>query len=242
MKRFLIFTKAMFLMHLRSREVLFWNFAFPVFLMLIFGAIMRQYINWMTPGIIVLNALSFGLVSSATLLVEMRDKGILRRLRATPLPSIQLLGSYLSVNLLMGLCQAGLVLITAVLLYGMPLTAAGLALGLPLIVVGALAFLALGQLVGGLAPRAGAATAMGMTLYFGMMFISDLIFPVAQLPEWMQKIVPWLPSTLVINMVRPALLDATLDPQWLGHLALLAAYAVAATLVVSRVFRWDPRQ
>ncbi len=32
MRRFLIFTKAMFLIHLRNREVLFWNFAFPVFL------------------------------------------------------------------------------------------------------------------------------------------------------------------------------------------------------------------
>ncbi len=240
MRRFLIFTKAMFLMHLRSREVLFWNFAFPVFLMLIFGTIQRTYINWMTPGIIVLNGLSFGLVSSSSMLVEMRDKGILRRLRATPLPALQLLGAYLIVNLLLGLCQSGLILSTAVLLFGMPLTAAGLVLAVPLIVAGALTFLALGQLVGGLAPRAGAATAMGMTLYFGMMFISDLIFPIAQLPAWLQKVVPYLPSTLVAEMVRPALLDAKLDPQWFTHLGLLAVYA-AATLVVSKVFRWDPR-
>lgn len=241
MRRFLIFTKAMFLLHLRSREVLFWNFAFPVFLLLIFGMIMRPYINWMTPGIIVLNGLSFGLVGSSTMLVEMREKGILRRLRATPLPAIQLLGSYLVVNLLLGLGQAALILSTAVLLYGMPLTAARLALGVPLIVAGALTFLALGQLVGGVAPRAGAATAMGMTLYFGLMFISDLIFPAAQLPAWLQKVAPYLPSTLVAGLVRPALLDAMLDPQWLAHLGLLAVYAVAATLLVSRVFRWEPR-
>jgi ABC-type cobalamin/Fe3+-siderophores transport system ATPase subunit len=87
----------------------------------------------------------------------------------------------------------------------------------------------------------GAATAMGMTLYFGLMFISDLIFPLDQLPAWLQKVVPYLPSTLVIEMVRPALLSATLDPQWLAHMGLLAVYAAAATLVVSRVFRWDPR-
>jgi len=241
MRRFIIFTKAMFLMHLRSREVLFWNFAFPVFLMLIFGLIERAYINWMTPGIIVLNALSFGLVGSSAMMVEMRDKGILRRLRATPLPALQLLGAYIIVNLLLSLCQAALVLLTGVWLYGMPLSAAGLLLAVPLILAGTLTFLALGQLVGGLAPRAGAATAMGMTLYFGMMFISDLIFPAAQLPGWLQKIVPYLPSTLVAEMVRPALLDATLDPQALAHLALLAVYAVAATLLVARVFRWEPK-
>lgn len=241
MRRFAIFTKAMFLIHLRNREVLFWNFAFPVFLMLVFGAIMNAYIGWMTPGLIVLNALSFGLVSSTSLLVEMRDKGILRRLRATPLPALHLLGAYLVVNLLLELCQAGLILASAVLLYHVPLTAAGLALALPLILAGSLGFLALGQLVSGLAPRAGAATAMGMTLYFGMMFVSDLIMPLNQMPAWLQRTAPYLPPTLVIDLVRPALLSATLDPQWLAHLGLLAVYAVAATVVVAKVFRWEPR-
>ena len=40
MKRFLILTKAMTLMHLRNGYVLFWNFAFPVLLMFIYGAVM----------------------------------------------------------------------------------------------------------------------------------------------------------------------------------------------------------
>jgi ABC-2 type transport system permease protein len=241
MKRFLIFTKAMFLMNLRSREVLFWNFAFPVFLLLIFGTIERTYINWMTPGLIVLNALSFGLMGSSSMMVELRDKGILRRLRATPLPAAQLLGAYLLVNLLLVLCQSGLILGTAVLLFGQTVSAAALALSLPMVLAGGLTFLALGQLVGGLAPRAGAATAMGMTLYFGMMFISDLIFPIAQLPAWLQNVVPYLPSTLVAGLVRPALLSAELDPQWLPHLGLLAVYAVAASVLIAQVFRWEPK-
>ena len=50
MKRFLILTKAMFLMHLRNGSVLFWNFAFPILLMLIYGTVMRPYMDYMTPG------------------------------------------------------------------------------------------------------------------------------------------------------------------------------------------------
>jgi ABC-2 type transport system permease protein len=241
MKRFLIFTKAMFLIHLRNQAVLFWNFAFPVFLMLIYGTIMPTYINWMLPGVIVLNALSFGLVSSSTMLVEMREKGILRRLKATPLPSGQLLGAYLVINLLLGLGQGAMILATGVLLYHIPVTAAGLVLGLPMILAGALTFLAIGQVIGGLAPRASAATASGMTLYFGMMFISDMIFPINMLPAWLQRVVPYLPSYPVAELVRPALLNATLDPQWLAHLGLLAVYAVAASVIVARVFRWESR-
>ncbi len=162
MKRFLIFTKAMLLIHLRSREVLFWNFAFPVFLMFVYGLILSKYMQWMTPGVLVLNALSFGLISSATLLVSMREKGILRRLRATPLPAAQLLGAYLLVNLLLGLSQAALILLVGVVAYGLPLTWAGLLLGAPMIVAGVLTFLALGQVVSGLAPKAGVATTAGM--------------------------------------------------------------------------------
>ena len=138
MKRFLIFTKAMLLIHLRAREVLFWNFLFPVFLMFIYGMIMAEYMKWLTPGVIVLNALSFGLVSSSAVLVDMREKGILRRLRATPLPAAQLLGAYLVVNLLLGLTQGGLILLVGAVVYGLPLTFTGLALGLPMIVAGAL--------------------------------------------------------------------------------------------------------
>ena len=241
MRRFLIFTKAMFLIHLRNREVLFWNFAFPIFLMVIYGIIMRAYIAWLTPGVIVLNALSFGLVASAAVLVEMREKGILRRLRATPLPANQLLGAYLIVNLLLGLGQGAIILLAAVLLYQVPLSAAGLALGLPMIIAGALTFLALGQIVSGLAKKAGAATAMGMTLYFGLMFISDMIFPLSQLPQWLQKVVPYLPSYLVTQLVRSPLIEGVADPRWLAHLAGLAIYSVTASVIASRVFQWDPR-
>ncbi len=241
MKRFLIFTKAMLLIHLRAREVLFWNFAFPVFLMLIYGVIMAGYMQWLTPGVIVLNALSFGLVSSAAVLVDMREKGILRRLRATPLPAGQLLGAYLIVNLLLGLTQGLLILLVGVVVYQVPLSLAGLVLGLPMIVAGALTFLALGQVVSGLAPKAGVATAAGMTLYFGLMFISDMIFPIAQLPAWLQAVVPYFPSYAVVQLVRAPLLDGVMAANWPTNLALMAAYAIVATIIASRLFRWDPK-
>ncbi|MCC6188421.1 MAG: ABC transporter permease [Anaerolineales bacterium] len=241
MKRFLIFTKAMLLMHLRTREVLFWNFAFPVFLMLIYGVIMRDYIHWMTPGVIVLNALSFGLVGGSAMLVEMREKGILRRLRATPMPAVHLLGAYLIVNVLMGLAQGGVILIMGAGLYGLEVSAAGLLLGLPMMLAGALTFLAIGQIISGVAAKAGAAAGAGMTIYFGLMFISDLIFPLSMLPAWLQEVVPYLPTYAVAQLVRIPLLEGSLDPNWLRHLGLMALYGVSATLAAGRLFKWDPR-
>lgn len=241
MKRFLILTKAIFLMHLRNGFVLFWNFAFPVLLMLIYGVVMSQYMDYMTPGVIVLNALSFGLVGSSNMMLEMREKSVLRRLQASPLPAGQLIGSYLLVNLLIGILQSTLIIIAGVLLYKVPVSALSLALAYPMILVGLLAFMALGGIISGVAAKAGTATAVGMTIYSSLMFISDMVFPLDMLPNWMRNIVPYLPAYPVVQLVRSALLEATLDPKWLMHLFLLAAYGLGATFIAAKLFRWEPK-
>jgi len=241
MKRFLILTKAIFLMHLRNGFVLFWNFAFPVLLMLIYGVVMSQYMDYMTPGVIVLNALSFGLVGSSNMMLEMREKSILRRLQASPLPAGQLIGSYLLVNLLIGILQSTLIIIAGVLLYKVPVSGLSLALAYPMILAGLLAFMALGGIISGVAAKAGTATAVGMTIYSSLMFISDMVFPLDMLPDWLRNVVPYLPAYPVVQLVRSALLDAALDPKWIAHLLLLATYGIGATLIAAKLFRWEPK-
>ncbi|MBK9008472.1 MAG: ABC transporter permease [Anaerolineae bacterium] len=241
MKRFLILTKAMTLMHLRNGYVLFWNFAFPILLMVIYGAVMSQFMDYMTPGVIVLNALSFGLVSSSTMMLEMREKGVLRRLQATPLPAVEMIGSYLLVNIVIGVLQSTLIIIAGVLLYKVPLSATGLLLAYPMILIGLLAFMALGGIISGVSAKSGSATAIGMTIYFLLMFISDMIFPLDMLPAWLQNVVPYLPAYPVAQLVRSAMLEATLDPKWLSQLLLLAVYGIAATFVAAKLFRWEPK-
>jgi len=241
MKRFLILTKAIFLMHLRNGFVLFWNFAFPVLLMLIYGVVMSQYMDYMTPGVIVLNALSFGLVGSSNMMLEMREKSILRRLQASPLPAGQLIGSYLLVNLLIGILQSTLIIIAGVLLYKVPVSGLSLALAYPMILAGLLAFMALGGIISGVAAKAGTATAVGMTIYSSLMFISDMVFPLDMLPNWLRNVVPYLPAYPVVQLVRSALLDAALDPKWIAHLLLLATYGIGATFIAAKLFRWEPK-
>ena len=202
---------------------------------------MSQFMDYMTPGVIVLNALSFGLVGSSNMMLEMREKSVLRRLQASPLPAGQLIGSYLLVNLLIGILQSTLIIIAGVLLYKVPVSALSLALAYPMILAGLLAFMALGGIISGVAAKAGTATAVGMTIYSSLMFISDMVFPLDMLPNWMRNVVPYLPAYPVVQLVRSALLEATLEPKWLTHLFLLAAYGLGATIIAARLFRWEPK-
>lgn len=241
MKRFFILTKAMFLIQVRNGAVLFWNFAFPILLMIIYGVIMSQYMAYMTPGVITLNLLSFGLVGSSTMLLEMREKGILRRLQATPLPAQHLVGAYLLVNFAITFLQSILILVMGIVLYKVEIPTTGLLLAIPMIIAGVFTFLALGGVVSGLAPKAGVATGAGMTVYFTLMFISDMVFPITMLPDWLQKIVPYLPAYPVAKLIRSALLDNALDPNWVTYLIILGIYAVGAALIAAKLFRWEPK-
>jgi ABC-2 type transport system permease protein len=248
MKRFFALTKAMTLMHLRNRSTLFWNLAFPVFLLVIYSQIFGQmdvgdqnFMTWVVPGVVVFNILAFGLLSSGTMMVNMREKGILRRLQASPIPAGQLVGSYLLVNVLIALLQSTIIVVFAALVFGTPLTLGGALWALPMILFGILAFVALGQVISGVAVTAGVAVAVGQILNFSQMFITDMIMPMDFMPEWIQKVAPYLPAYAVVQLVRPPLVDGSLSPDLWQNLLVVTVYTVVGGLVAARLFRWAPR-
>src|SRR5689334_1799124 len=147
MRRFLVLAKANMLMNVRNRTTLFWNFAFPIGLILLYGVLWPAAIAWLAVGILVLNIMSSGLMGDATRLTNLRERGILRRVQATPLPTWQLIAAYVVTRLLLVLAQSAAIIATAVLAYGAEFTWGGLAVALPLAIVGGLVFLMLGQLV-----------------------------------------------------------------------------------------------
>ena len=248
MKRFFVLTKAMTLMHLRNRSTLFWNLVFPIFLLVLYSQIFGQnrvsgqdYMTWVVPGVVVFNILTFGLLSSGTTMVQMREKGVLRRLQATPIPAYQLIGSYLVVNVLIAMLQSTIILVFCALLFRTRLTLQSAALALPMMVFGILTFVALGQVISGVAPTAGVAVAVGQIINFSQMFVTDMIMPMQFMPGWIQKIAPYLPAYAVVQLVRPPLIDGTLSPALWHNLLVAAAYTAVAAVVAARLFRWTPK-
>ena len=249
MKRFLILTKAMALMHLRNRTTLFWNLAFPIFLLLIYSQIFGQnsvgdqsYMTWVLPGVLAFNTMAFGLLGSGTLMVDMREKGVLRRLQASPVPPACLVGSYLIVNVLIGVLQSTAIVLFSALAFRTPLTPGSAARALPMVVVGIVTCVALGQAISGVAPTVGTAVAVGQIVNFAQMFVTDLVMPLAVMPDWIQKAAPCLPAYAVVQLVRPPLVDGTFSPALWPNLLVAAAYTLAAGAIAARLFRWEPRR
>jgi ABC-2 type transport system permease protein len=242
MRRFLILAKANMLMNVRNRATLFWNFVFPIGLILLYGVLWPQAIAWLTAGIVVLNIMSSGLLGDSTRLTNLREQGILRRVQATPLPAWQLIAAYVVTRLLMVLVQSVAIVVSAVLVYGAEFTWDGLAVALPLGIAGGLVFMLLGQLISAIAPTSGAAGAIGQVVYFPLMFVSNLFVPIDQLPGWLAGITQWTPATMLVDMVRPALLPVAAHQPALVNLAGLAVYGCLALFLAARLFRWEPQR
>ncbi len=248
MKRFLILTKAIFLMHLRNRNSLFWNLVFPIFILIIYKVVFGNslvaeydYMTWVLPGVLVFNILAYGLIGSSATMVQLREKGILRRLHASPVPAGQLVGSYLVVNVLICLLQSALIVLFSLIVFKAPIQAANILRAFPMLVAGIFACVALGGVVSGVAPSAGMALAIGQILNFGQMFIADLVMPIHLLPDGIQKVAPYLPAYAVVQLVRPPLIEGNFSPEVWSNLLIVAAYTLACGLLAALFFRWEPK-
>jgi ABC-2 type transport system permease protein len=171
----------------------------------------------------------------------MRERGILRRVQATPLPAWQLIASYVLARLALLLAQSVAIVATAALVYHAEFSWGGLLVAAPLALVGGLVFLLIGQLISTVAPNSGAAGAIGQVVYFPLMFVSDLFVPLGMLPGWLAGITRWTPATMLVDMVRPALVPVPAARPAALNMAGLMIYGLVALALAARLFRWEQR-
>jgi ABC-2 type transport system permease protein len=249
MRRLLTISRSILLINLRRRSTLFWNFAFPVGLILLYGAIWSdqqfgsaQAIAWLAVGVVVLNIMSSGFMGDAGWLAETRQRGILQRIQATPLPPAVLIGAYVLVRMLMVLLQSALIIGVAVLVFGAQFSWGGLALAFALALLGALVFISMGQVIAAFAPNASAAGAIGQAIYFPLMFVSNLFMPAEILPAWLADLARWSPAYMLVDLVRPALVPVPgLQAAWVNVTGLLL-YGLVALALAAALFRWEPQR
>jgi ABC-2 type transport system permease protein len=104
MRRMLVLARTRLLVSLRDRTTILWNLAFPLGLLVIYGMIWGDTpttVAWLAVGVAVLNVMASGFMGDVAWLTNMRDQGVLQRVRATPLPTIELVGAYMLVRLIL---------------------------------------------------------------------------------------------------------------------------------------------
>jgi ABC-2 type transport system permease protein len=199
-----------------------------------------SFMDVFAPGILAMSLMNSGIIGLATAFVNYRERGILRRIRVTPFP----LTSFILARVISQLIVAGL---QAVILIGMAWALFDLHLrGNPFlillsIVAGALAFLAIGFAISGIAPNAETAASYANLITFPMLFLSGIFFSMENAPAWLRPITTVLPLPYLVDALRePMTLGNGLEAIWQDLAVLLLTFVVAMAIAV-RFFRWDTR-
>ena len=185
--------------------------------------------TYYTPAYIGLVAASVGLISIPTQLAGYRERGVLRRMRASGLPVSAVVSAQLAVGL--GLAVVGAVIVTALsFLTNDPLPPDDVAGVLVAFLVGTVAMILLGVALGALLPTARAAQGAGVLLWFVLLILGGAGPPPEVLPSAMNVLGTVTPMhPLVLALQGPWFLGAW-DVAMLGTLVLIGAvsWAVAA--------------
>jgi ABC-2 type transport system permease protein len=254
MKRFQAILIAQAKIALRNRSAVFWNLVFPVGYLALFGYIYRNsgritlgygsaatsnYAGYLMVGVILMNTLSVSIMGTAPLLANWREQGLLRRIRATPVPTWEFLLAFVVVKLVQVAAGSALAVGLAIFAFDVRPVADGLWLALPVFALSVLGFLALGLILAAVARRAETVQASAQVVFFALLFASGIFIPSEVFPEAARAILHWTPVTLTLDVLRPALLAGEVGGTSVLYTGLLALYAVAALGIASRLFRWE---
>jgi ABC-2 type transport system permease protein len=194
------------------------------------------YAGWLTAGMVALGVVSVGYTTLAASLIASRDAGVLKRLRATPLPLWAHLSGRVAATVLVAVAQAALLVGVGVGVYGAGVDPAGLGATLAGLLLGAVVICLVGLAVAQLIGRGDAAATLLSTTLLPVLLISGIFFPVSELPGWVARVGDWLP---VSHLVR--LLGAMFGGAWAAaDLAWLAGWGVLALAFALLRFRTEP--
>ncbi|MGW4567927.1 ABC transporter permease [Streptomyces sp. NPDC004561] len=230
----------------REPGAVFWIFLFPTLLLVILGSIPSfreadkslgglRPVDAYVPIAVLIALIMSGVQSLPQALTGHRERGILRRMRLTPVRPSALLSAQMAVQGTVALGSALLALAVGRIAFDvkLPEQAGGYLLALLLATAAALA---LGSVVSAVSRTTKIAAAIGSAVFFPMMFCAGVWLPVQQMPHTLARVVGLTPFGAAARALNEA--AAGHWPGW-EHLGVLAAWTVLLTAAAARWFRWE---
>jgi ABC-2 type transport system permease protein len=196
-----------------------------------------RYIDFVIPGLLGMNLMGSSIWGLGFAIVEARQKKLLKRMVASPMPRWQYLASFILSRLLMLLIEVIVFLGFAKIAFGVPFRGPIVELAL-LCLLTALAFSAVGLLISSRARTIEAASGLMNLTMLPMWILSGVFFSATRFPAIIQPFVRALPLTAAIDALRGNMLQGMTLPHLVAPLSILLAWLVLPFFVALRIFRW----
>lgn len=231
----------------RDPIALFFGMVFPGLLLLLLGAFFpgftdpssdlggASYLEVYGPIALALGLATLGLVTLPPILGGYRQFGILRRLRTTPVHPSRLLSAQLTVHLAVAVVAAAAAVMVVVVGFDVPVPE------LPLwfliaFMLGAASVFAMGLLVGARARSSVSAQAIGMAIYFPMLFFAGVWIPRSIMTDGLRTVSDLTPLGSGVQALEDSWFGTT---PGLTNLLVMAIWAVVVGFLAVRIFRWE---
>jgi ABC-2 type transport system permease protein len=196
-----------------------------------------RYIDFVVPGLLGMNLMGSAIWGLGFSIVEARQKKLLKRLVASPMPRWQYLASFLLSRLAMLVIEIAAFLGFARLVFGVPFRGSMWQLAF-LCVLTSLSFSALGLLIASRAKTMEAASGLMNLVMLPMWILSGVFFSATRFPAVIQPMVRALPLTAAIDALRGNMLQGMNLGQLVIPVGILFAWLVVPFAVSLRIFRW----
>jgi len=198
-------------------------------------------IDYLLPGILAMSLMQLGLFGTAAPLVSMREKGVLRRMGATPLSRSALLVSQVAFRMTLAFLQTAILMGVGMLAFDVQIQLGNLLQIVLVVLFGASMFITLGYFLSTLANTEEALQGIVALPNFLFMFLSGIFWPVDFMPNWIRPLVDVIPLTYLGDLLRKVMIEAGSYFSTERSVLVLGIWLAVTTVLALRFFRWEPQ-
>ena len=197
-----------------------------------------KFFDFLMPGILAMTIAQTGLLSVSTVVATMRERLLLKRVMATPVPALAFLGGLVGRFSIVQLVQGAIIFLVGTFVFGAHTQGSLLDLGL-LAVVGALAFFGMGFAISTVSKTSESANLLGSLVNFPMMFLSGTFWPREFMPQTIRPVIAYLPLSPLVDAMRGVGASGEPIGDYLWAVGYLLAWTAGAFVIAIRRFRWE---
>jgi ABC-2 type transport system permease protein len=228
----------------RNPSAAFFNFALPLLFLTAGGAILsgsQHNLDKLVPAIAGMSVMSTTFTALAYNIVFLRERGVLKRIRGTPLPGISYFGGVAANAVTNTALQIAIVVLAGRVFFG---------IGWPqdwgelivFVVVGVVCFAALGVAFAHAIPNFESTAAYVNAVFLPVVFVSFYVFDSKSAPGFLRSIAEALPLKPLIDGLSGALVTGSGLGDHLDGLAVIGLWGVFGMCLAVRGFSWEQRR
>jgi ABC-2 type transport system permease protein len=228
----------------RNPSAAFFGVVLPLGLLAIFGAVFagrQEDLDVIVPGIAGMSVMSATFTSLAYNLTTLRERGILKRLRGTPLPTSAYLAGLAGNAIANAVLQVAVVLVVGNLLLGVSWPGDWLAVGV-FVCAGVICFALLGVALSHAIPNPESAPAYVNAVFLPQILIAGVFYDAGEAPSIIRDIAQVLPLTHLVDGLSGAIVDGQGVGAHASDLLVLGLWAAAGAILAVRGFSWEARR